>query len=204
MRRPRRPAADTADRARLVRLRIPPHAHGRRPRKVRRLVRDAAQRGRRRRWVAPAPRVATLTRADGWWSVVFAVIFFSVLGMIVYSAWKSATDPNAPRRPPRPAGGRPWFGGGGGDDPPPPYYPRPPRYKPSSTAPPDWTPGFFSGAAAGAAGAYMLANRNRDREQRPAQTRSSFGGGGSNFAESSSSAGAQTHESSGFGQTRRR
>ncbi|QYT01236.1 Store-operated calcium entry-associated regulatory factor [Trichoderma simmonsii] len=142
---------------------------------------------------------------------VFAVIFFAVLGWIVYSAWRNGTNPD--RRVP---GGRGYGGGGGGgggggwgpgwgpgNDPPPPY----PGTKPDDTQQ-GWRPGFWSGLAGGAAAGYMAGNRNNRREERyptrgwgagPSGSQpSSFGSG------SSSSSNSSRYESTGFGSTRRR
>ncbi|KAF8533627.1 hypothetical protein BDD12DRAFT_759940 [Trichophaea hybrida] len=141
---------------------------------------------------------------------VFSIIFWAVVCLIIYSAYTTRNNPQGPMHRPT-AGrnnGRPWFGGGGNDDPPPPYDPQPPRYKSTFTGATEqgWRPGFWTGMATGAAGSYLVGNRNRDdnanygyRSSRP----SGLFSGGSSFAESSS-AGASRHETTGFGQTRRR
>ncbi|KAM3418182.1 hypothetical protein BST61_g6385 [Cercospora zeina] len=99
-------------------------------------------------------------------NVIFWCFFLSVLGVIIWSVWTGGGNngQRAQRRGPR------WGGGGGGydgfDDPPPPYTPRAPRPKSaytSSSGSNSWRPGFWSGTAAGAAGAYAAnqwANRN--------------------------------------------
>lgn len=144
--------------------------------------------------------------------MAFGIIFFVVVAIILYSAYTANNDPaQGPRRNPRADGnGRPWFGGGG-DDPPPPYDPRPPRYKATFGANPPgqetWRPGFWSGMATGAAGGYMMGNRNNSNNNSDGHARPRpglFGGGGSGYGESSSSAGPSRHETTGFGQTRRR
>ncbi|KAA8911083.1 hypothetical protein FN846DRAFT_464038 [Sphaerosporella brunnea] len=160
-------------------------------------------------------RLSAQAGENGIWGLFFSIIFFSFLGIIIWGAWKNSATAPRPTTQRRPASnnGRPWFGGGGGDDPPPPYDPRPPGYYSKSTSTTTsgegWRPGFWTGAAAGATGAYLAGmGRNRDREAeryvygsgRPVR---GFGGGGSSFAESSS-AGATRRETTGFGQTRRR
>ncbi|KAI5854795.1 hypothetical protein BZA05DRAFT_443436 [Tricharina praecox] len=144
------------------------------------------------------------------WSFIFMLIFLGMLGTIFYSAWTAANAPAGARRPAQrfDNGGSPWFGGGGGgDDPPPPYDPRPPGFKSTSASnTPGWRPGFWSGMAAGAAGTYIAGRGGRgEREREPAYggyraNRPVFGGSGGE----SSSAGAVRHETTGFGQTRRR
>lgn len=147
------------------------------------------------------------------WS--FWIVFFGVLGWIIYSMYFNTNTRNggAPRT--RPNGGRPWsWGGGGGDDPPPPYDPRPPP-KPRYSTQQGTGPGFWTGAAAGAAasaaGSYLMGGRNRERERAaanygytPSYSGASYGGpSGEQSGGESSSAGAR-HTSTGFGQTRRR
>ncbi|KAK6433227.1 hypothetical protein LTR95_010599 [Oleoguttula sp. CCFEE 5521] len=153
--------------------------------------------------------------------LVFWGLFIGIIGLIVYSVYTNNGNAggNAGRR--RPGGG--WGGGGwgGGDDndPPPPYEPRsqPPSKQswssqPSSSNAQGWRPGFWSGAAAGAAGASYLGNRNRTA---PAQAGPSnwFGNGGGRAApsyrgggggSSSSPPSSSRYESTGFGGTSRR
>jgi len=140
------------------------------------------------------------------WPTMFGFIFFAVLAYIVYSAITQARTGGPPRAPriPNP---RPWFGGGGDDDPPPPYDP---FFKPSIPGPAQpggWRPGFWSGLGTGMAGSYLMnRGRNEPRAYSPPRRRpfESYGSpGGSSFAESSS-AGAARHETTGYGQTRRR
>nr|OQO32159.1 hypothetical protein B0A51_00528 [Rachicladosporium sp. CCFEE 5018] len=161
-------------------------------------------------------------RGRDWGSGCFRLCFGGwIIGLIVYSVYTNNGNAggNAGRR--RPGGG--WGGGGWGagddNDPPPPYEPRsPPRSKqswssqPSSSNAQGWRPGFWSGAAAGAAGASYLGNRNRTA---PAQAGPSnwFGNGGGRPApsyrgggggSSSSPPSSSRYESTGFGGTSRR
>ncbi|PTB43179.1 hypothetical protein M441DRAFT_66938 [Trichoderma asperellum CBS 433.97] len=143
----------------------------------------------------------------GAWA--FAVIFFAILGWIVYSAWRNGTDPR--QRPPRRGGYGGGGGGGGGggwgpgwgpgNDPPPPY----PGTKPDQSQQ-GWTPGFWSGLAGGAAAGYLAGNRNNRREDRYASRR--WGAGPSSSQSFSSGSGSSSsssrHESTGFGSTSRR
>ncbi|CAZ82692.1 unnamed protein product [Tuber melanosporum] len=147
---------------------------------------------------------------------LFWTFFFGIVGWILYSVYKNRNNsiPRA-REPRRPGGGGGWFGGGGGD-PPPPYDPRPPP-KPAfpSSSSQQWRPGFWSGLAAGAAGSYLMGNRERANQTQTApQWFQSSGGpsggyggpswGGGGGGGESSSAGAMRHSSTGYGQTRRR
>lgn len=150
------------------------------------------------------PRKVTLITSD-WWLWIF---FWSVVVFIIYRAWTAPPENGGGtrRRPPGADNRRPWFGGGGGDDPPPPYDPYPPRFsKPTTPGTQGWQPGFWSGlATGGAAGSYLMSRRNRqDGYNRPGPGRPGYSSDGSSFAESSS-AGAARHETTGFGQTRRR
>ena len=167
---------------------------------------------------------------------VFILLFIGVIFLILRSIYRSLNDPNRPAAVP----GTRWGGGGGGgpDDPPPPYddYSAPPK-KPSTRSPrstssrsgngsqaagEQWRPGFWTGTAAGAAGAYAAgryANRNRapPPENRPtgggwfggrsSNTNTNFGGGRSNSSGSGSggpSYSSSRYESTGFGGTSRR
>ncbi|PIA92332.1 Store-operated calcium entry-associated regulatory factor [Cercospora beticola] len=153
---------------------------------------------------------------------IFWCFFLFVLGVIIWSVWTGGGNNGQGGRPRGPR----WGGGGGGydgfddhNDPPPPYTPRAPRPKStynSSAGSNSWRPGFWSGTAAGAAGAYAAnqwANRNnRTRYDQPQAGPSNwFGGGGGrsdSFAagpsRSSSTPSSTRYESSGFGGTRRR
>lgn len=152
-------------------------------------------------------------------AVLFALLFAGVLVWILYSALTS----NRPVNRINPGGGNPWGGGGGaggfgGDDPPPPYSRQPPpsggKSYPSNwgAAASSWRPGFWSGATAGAAGAYLAGNRGQTRRQ---PSTGGWGWGGNDNGESSSSGtrssssssssfSSTRHQSSGFGSTSRR
>lgn len=112
-------------------------------------------------------------KGQGWdlWSGGFMVLFFAVLGWILYSAWSAATDrPRAGQR--GGGGGGGWGGGGGGgggfwpgdggwgpgNDPPPPY----PGHKPEE----QWRPGFWTGLMGGAGAAYLAGQRGRQGGRR--------------------------------------
>ncbi|KAL8945352.1 MAG: hypothetical protein Q9211_000122 [Gyalolechia sp. 1 TL-2023] len=110
-------------------------------------------------------------------SVLFAIVFVGVLCWILYSAiFGNGAEQGNDRGQRFPWGGG-WGGGGGGgggfggDEPPPPYsrHPPPPgrkTYPSGRTADASsWRPGFWTGAAAGAAGAYLAGNRGHT--QRP-------------------------------------
>ena len=154
-------------------------------------------------------------------SSIFWFIFIAVIIWMIYSAFfRDRQGNNFPRGPGTFWGG----GGGGGDEPPPPYSRHPPPSKPrtypsrSGAAPTagqqGWgRPGFWTGAAAGAAGAY-LAGRGRQTQQQSNTGGWSFGsndnGEGSSSGRmrpspsSSSSFSSTRHQSSGFGSTSRR
>lgn|SRR5690606_13698614 len=151
-----------------------------------------------------------------WSALIFWVIFFSVLGWIIYSACTGAARQNVGRRPGWNGGGGggpgPFFGGGGDNDPPPPYS----KFAPGSTQQQQWRPGFWSGLAAGAAGSYLM-NQNRERQRSRYASPMYGGGGGTLFGEGSDRFGASPAFSSddhgegssrvsttGYGQTRRR
>ncbi|EMC97524.1 hypothetical protein BAUCODRAFT_121963 [Baudoinia panamericana UAMH 10762] len=131
------------------------------------------------------------TYANMFFNVLFWGVFLLVVGIFVYRIF---IEPNLHRRP---GGNGPlgWLGGGGGggcgggggpsddnDDPPPPYMPRAPKSASSyraNRAPTTnfqsstqgtnnaWRPGFWTGAAAGAAGSYAanswMNSRNAQR-----------------------------------------
>ncbi|KAL8734922.1 MAG: hypothetical protein Q9166_001274 [cf. Caloplaca sp. 2 TL-2023] len=153
-------------------------------------------------------------------AVLFGLVFAAVLVWMVYSAFFSNRVGNGNNYAGRP----PWGGGGGGggfgnDDPPPPYSRQPPpsgrKGYPSNigAGAQSWRPGFWTGAAAGAAGGYLAGNRWQT--QRPPST-GGWGWGGSDNGEgsssgrtrpsgsSSSSFSSTRHQSSGFGSTSRR
>lgn len=166
---------------------------------------------------------------------IFIILFIGIMFLILRSIYNSWNDPN---RPPMGTFGPDWRGGGGGgggdNDLPPPYddYSAPPRKpdtrKPragssrsgraSQAAEEPWRPGFWTGTAAGAAGAYAAgryANRNRVSPPEPETRQTGPGLFGVNFGgdrPSSSSTRTPTppsysssrHESTGFGGTSRR
>jgi len=152
-----------------------------------------------------------------------------IIAVIARAIWTGGAGGNnaGGRRP-----GNGWsggYGGGGGDedghdDPPPPYSQSPPyskrntRSTPSSSA---WRPGFFSGAATGAAAGYAMGSRNNrgpstgqagpsnwfgnsNNGAQAGPSRSSFGGGGGGSSASPPSSGGARYESTGFGGSRRR
>ncbi|KAL8656543.1 MAG: hypothetical protein Q9210_000180 [Variospora velana] len=162
-------------------------------------------------------------------SILFGIIFVGALGWILYSAFFGNRAGNGNQRGGFPwgggggygggGGGGGWFGGGGGDDAPPPYSRHPPpsgqKTYPSERAADasSWRPGFWTGAAAGAAGAYMAGNRGQT--QTPPRTGGWSWAGADNgegsssgrarpSSSSSSSFSSVRHSSSGFGGTSRR
>lgn len=132
---------------------------------------------------------------DTWAPRIFWIIFSSVVAWMIYAAFFRD------RRLGAPAGGRAdgggggwggWGGGGGGggggganDDndthgiPPPPYTPRAKPY-PSSSAQPaqSWRPGFWTGAATGAAASYLSGRGGGVPRQQPQNSWGGWGGGG--------------------------
>ncbi|KAL1302586.1 hypothetical protein AAFC00_002964 [Neodothiora populina] len=143
--------------------------------------------------------------------IMFGLCLAFIVGVIGYGVWTSCT--RGAQRPP--AGGRGGAGGGWGwggdddnDDPPPPYDPRPPGTKGSQQAPntQGWRPGFWTGTAAGAAGAYMAANRGFGQRTDPmvGSSRSAQARSNSNGSSSSSPPSSARYESTGFGGSRRR
>jgi hypothetical protein len=154
-----------------------------------------------------------------WATIGFIIIFLSVLGWIVYSAFSNYQDNTrrpAARRGPRRGGngggggggGDGWGGGGGGgsgwdprfggfgdsnDDPPPPYPGRKSQSSTQQQSSSQWRPGFWSGLAGGAAGGYaagrMGQNRNNDRHNRYYDEPMQDRRGGSSSYSSSSTAG---------------
>ncbi|EGC48381.1 DUF1183 domain-containing protein [Histoplasma capsulatum var. duboisii H88] len=148
---------------------------------------------------------------ESLWELISSLLFYGVLAVIFLLAYGCLAGGARQRR-----GGRPWWGWGGGggpgggggggwggwggwNDPPPPY-----EYSGFRKMPP-WTPGFWTGAAAGSAAAYALGRRGGS------ESRSGWGWG-SDRAESSRarysrpafSPSASTTESTGFGGSRRR
>ncbi|KAF4983112.1 hypothetical protein FZEAL_1406 [Fusarium zealandicum] len=149
-------------------------------------------------------------------ALVFTVIFVSVLGWIIYSACCRVQEVGGnPARPRRrrdgwsPGGWGPGGPGGPGDDPPPPY----PGTKPQNTD--AWRPGFWSGAAGGAAAGYWAGNRNNNGNHHHHNNHDNsygsigrgggWGWGGSGGSSSGSNNNSSTrHETTGFGSTSRR
>jgi hypothetical protein len=146
---------------------------------------------------------------DGWnfGSVLFVFAFLGIGGWILYSLFTAphAAQPGAARRPGNFFGGG-WGGGPGGGpdndpwDPPPPYPGKRNTYG-NARSNESWRPGFWSGAAAGAAGAYIAGNRGSSSRQQPPPSTSGWGQPSGSTSDSSSSL---RHESSGFGSTSRR
>ncbi|KAI5781447.1 hypothetical protein EDC01DRAFT_619683 [Geopyxis carbonaria] len=162
-----------------------------------------------------------------FWSVVAVIVYGAWTARNTPGAGPGGAGGGGGGRPWFGGGG----GGDGGDDPPPydppPYYPKPSTRGAglgAGAGAGGWNPGFLGGLAAGAAGTYLM-NRNRGEGGRERTARTWGGGGGSGVGGSgwggsggsgsggsmwgggggeSSSAGAARHESTGFGQTRRR
>ncbi|OMP89153.1 Store-operated calcium entry-associated regulatory factor [Diplodia seriata] len=153
-------------------------------------------------------------------SVLFWVIFLGVVIWMIFKACivggGSSRDPNTwtgPRFDGGGGGGGGW-GGPGDDDPPPPYTPRPPynygrkSYPSNDTGNQGWRPGFWSGALGGAAAGYYAGGRgNRGNSTRGSGMFGNNAGEGSSGTyrgPSSPSPSTTRHESTGFGDTRRR
>ncbi|KAI1021281.1 hypothetical protein LB505_000001 [Fusarium chuoi] len=145
-----------------------------------------------------------------WGALLFTIAFVGILFWIIFSACYRAQEAggnsNRPRR--RRDGWSPggWGPGWGpdGDDPPPPY----PGSKPSSQSD-TWRPGFWSGAAGGAAAGYWAGSRNQQNHHNHHNDGyGSIGRGGSGWGgrsgSSSGSNNSNRHESTGFGSTSRR
>ncbi len=113
-------------------------------------------------------------------SFLFILLWIFVLGLILYSAFKSCfasrsrTNSNSrptPRPVPRTPGSS-WFSGGGGGGPRPDHHDAPPPYTkyPSSslTGAADaggWRPGFWSGATLGYLGSQFMNRQNQQQQQ---------------------------------------
>jgi hypothetical protein len=152
---------------------------------------------------------------------LFWMLFGGVILWMIYSAFINRAQGATGGAPP--AGNRPGWGGGGGgwgggyddnNDPPPPYYPtNPSNPKSGYGTTQGWRPGFWSGAAGGAAAGWA-ANQFGNRGNRSNQTNSGWGGGsgsrwdnggeGSSRSSSGGSFSSTRHESTGFGSTSRR
>lgn len=111
-------------------------------------------------------------------SFLFILLWIFVLGLILYSAFKSCfgsrsrtTSEANPRPPPR-TPGTGWFSGGGGGGPRPDHHDAPPPYtkypSSSSTGAADtegWRPGFWSGATLGWLGNQWMNRYNQQQQQ---------------------------------------
>jgi len=158
---------------------------------------------------------------------LFWMLFGGVVLWMIYSALRNrAQGPDGGAA----GGNRPGWGGGGGgggwgggynddnDDPPPPYYPNNPNNPKSgygATQPAQgWRPGFWSGAAGGAAAGWaagQFGNRGNRNNQtggwsagNGSGSRWNNGGEGSSRSSSGDSFSSTRHESTGFGGTSRR
>ncbi|KAK2630125.1 hypothetical protein QTJ16_000945 [Diplocarpon rosae] len=144
-------------------------------------------------------------------AALFGFLFLGVLGWILYSAWNALPAAGLPRQP-RAAGGGwgGWGGGGGGGDPFDPAPPYPGKRYGSTPQQESWRPGFWTGAAAGAAGGYLAGSRGNRQQEAPrgsswfgSNNSGSSGWGGASRTDSGSSSSTR-HESTGFGSTSRR
>ena len=147
--------------------------------------------------------------------ILFWLIFVGVLGWILYSMVQNWRQGPANGQAGRVGGGGGFGGWGGGgpggpgdDDPPPPYPGTGKRstrnYGATEQA---WRPGFWSGAAAGAAGGYFAGNRANRQNQGSSWGGgggSSWGGGSGSGSSSASSPSTNTRSNTGFGSTSRR
>ncbi|PCH42589.1 hypothetical protein WOLCODRAFT_132447 [Wolfiporia cocos MD-104 SS10] len=126
------------------------------------------------------------SRLSGWFdaayenpsAVIFTIIWLACLLFIAYRFLKScfssrSGSASSSLSRPRPSGGGPgsnWFSSNhrlGYSDPPPPYTKYPTSSTSASRA--GWRPGFWSGAALGGIGTYLLNRNQRERERaRPA------------------------------------
>lgn len=161
----------------------------------------------------------TKSRGDKVGQILFWCLFLGIAGFMVLSALGCLGNRAGRLRGDIPDGGGSGYDGGGPDDPPPPYDWQPSRKPKSNQSSRSsssrtsegqaWRPGFWSGAAGGAAAGYALSNRNRGLQQ-PAQGGGWFGGGSNNAGEGSSrsssspSYSSTRHASTGFGSTSRR
>ncbi len=156
-----------------------------------------------------------------WGSILLLTPFVAIVLWILYEIYTAqpAIIPRLPRQPRGGFWGGGWGGGGPGGgpprDPPPPYSRKPGS---SSEA---WSPGFWSGTAAGAAAGYLAGSRGNRQQTAPVipQTGGGWFGGGNNGdnarsspsrasssprrSDSGSSSSAR-YESTGFGSTSRR
>ncbi|TEY60186.1 hypothetical protein BOTCAL_0184g00070 [Botryotinia calthae] len=144
--------------------------------------------------------------------ILFWLIFVGVLGWILYSMVQNWRQGPANGQAGRVGGGGGfvgWGGGGPGDDDPPPPYPGTGKRSTRSYGATEqaWRPGFWSGAAAGAAGGYFAGNRANRQNQGSSWGGgggSSWGGGSGSGSSSASSPSTNTRSNTGFGSTSRR
>ncbi|KAF2430410.1 hypothetical protein EJ08DRAFT_679215 [Tothia fuscella] len=170
------------------------------------------------------------TNTDQFVATLFWFLFIGVLFWMVYKFVnnRGTNGAGGVNRPVGGGGGGGWGGGGGGgnDDPPPPYdfqgyqKPRSSYTRTPAAGEQGWRPGFWSGAAGGAAAGYMMGNRGNRQEPRAGSSWFGSGNGegssrgwgaggggggwGSGGGGSSSAPSPSRHESTGFGSTRRR
>ncbi|KAK3113689.1 hypothetical protein LTR53_008778 [Teratosphaeriaceae sp. CCFEE 6253] len=120
-------------------------------------------------------------------SALFNLLFWGVFGAVICAfIYKTCIAPAPANQPPGNNGRLGWNGGGGGggddggdDDNPPPYTPRAPKSSTeyqahsgtagssSQTGQQPWRPGFWTGAAAGAAANYAGSRFAQNRTTRP-------------------------------------
>ncbi|KAI1786749.1 hypothetical protein LXA43DRAFT_975585 [Ganoderma leucocontextum] len=111
-------------------------------------------------------------------SFLFILLWIFVLGIILYSAFKSCfgsrsrTNPRPTPRPPPRNPGSGWFSGGGGlrpdnHDAPPPYTKYPSSSSTGAADAGGWRPGFWSGAALGSLGTQFMNRQNRRQQEEP-------------------------------------
>ena len=106
------------------------------------------------------------------------MVWIALVAFILYAFLKScfegrtrSTGSQRPRRP-GPGPGSSWFSGihrggrPGGTDPPPPYTKYPTNSAGAAAQDQNWRPGFWTGAALGGLGTYLLNNRRQDTQTR--------------------------------------
>ncbi|OCH94863.1 DUF1183-domain-containing protein [Obba rivulosa] len=105
-----------------------------------------------------------------FWVFCLLAIFYSVLKPC-FSGRAGRTGPSTSARPrPPPGPGSGWFSGGSRPDDrtdPPPPYSKHPSSDTSSPRGEGWQPGFWTGAALGGLGTYLLNRRERERARPP-------------------------------------
>lgn len=158
-------------------------------------------------------------------TILFWLIFFGVVLWMIFAACVvgggDARDRNTWTGPRFDGGGGGGGWGGPGDDPPPPYSPRPPysherkSYPANAAGNQGWRPGFWSGALGGAAAGYLAGNRGTrgsnstfagpsNRGRRTWGGNAGEGPSGTYRGSSSPAPSTTRHQSTGFGETRRR